>query len=494
MSLTIVSKLRTGLMAYAPVFIGLIGLAVSAAPAPAQNLPAAPGGQVIDLTAKPGFFNEPSIAVNPANPRQVVAAWQVPASVAYSEDGGRTWKTASGTASHNYRVSGDVSVAYDRRGHAILCYIAFDQLGTENYWAHNATRNGIFIRRSLDGGKTWEKKEITVIAHATEPGLGLFEDKPYVVADDTSGPYAGNLYVGWTEFSLAKSVILFSRSTDGGETWDAPMEISTHEGLPRDDNGSVEGFTGAVGPDGALYVVWADGSHVVFTESRDGGKSFAPTRNVVDVAPPYFKVSDVDRANGFPEIAIDPRPGPPAEPPEPTGPTGYARGGKLYVTWSDYRNGDVDVFCAASADLGATWSPAVRVNSDDIHNGADQFFQWLAVDPTDGSANVIFYDRRGDLANHSATVTLARSTDGGRQFTNYAWTDKPFDAEGDFIGDYTGIATYGGRVYGIWAEEAARQEGHGKKHGKNRAAVAPHRRTRVRVGVADFTSAARAAP
>ena len=39
--------------------------------------------------------------------------------------------------------------------------------------------------------------------------------------------------------------------------------------------------------------------------------------------------------------------------------------------------------------------PAARVNNDSLHNGADQFFQWLVVDPSTGSAYVVFYDRRG---------------------------------------------------------------------------------------------------
>ena len=113
-------------------------------------------GQVITLTPEPGFHNEPVIAVNIVNPSQLFAAYQMPAAVGYSQDGGSTWKLATGTAPSDYRVSGDVSVTYDKHGAAILCYIAFDKLGTENYWARGATRNGIFVRRSVDGGATWE--------------------------------------------------------------------------------------------------------------------------------------------------------------------------------------------------------------------------------------------------------------------------------------------------------------------------------------------------
>ena len=127
-----------------------------------QTLQPPPHAKVIPLNPAPGRFTEPSIAVNPKNPNQIAAAFQVPAGIAYSEDRGETWQIAKHTAPENYRVSGDVSITYDFRGHAILCYIAFDKLGTSQYWAHNATRNGIFVRRSLDGGKTWEANAISV--------------------------------------------------------------------------------------------------------------------------------------------------------------------------------------------------------------------------------------------------------------------------------------------------------------------------------------------
>lgn len=429
-------------------------------------LQAPPGAKVDTLTRHAGYFNEPSVAINPRNPQQVVVAYQTGARISFSNDGGRNWRAASNTMPRNYAVSGDVSVAYDNNGHAFLCYIAFDKLGTEEYWGHNATRNGIFVRRSLDGGRTWQRPAAPVIEHATEPGIP-FEDKPYIVADNTNGPYAGNLYVGWTHFTLTESLILLSRSEDGGSTWSKPIRISTVAGLPRDDNGDVEGFSGVVGPDGTLYVVWADGTHVVFTSSRDGGRTFAPSRRVIPVAPPYFQITNVERTDGFPVISIDPHGGDGA--------------GLLYVTWSDYRNGDVDVFCSTSADRGRGWTPTVRVNSDPIHNGADQFFQWLAVDPLTGAANLIFYDRRDDPENSKAVVVLARSTDHGRTFHNYLWMKQPFDPNKDFIGDYTGIAALGGRVYGVWTEERPASGG--------RKAGSPLHHTVVRVGIADFAQA-----
>ena len=428
-----------------------------------DTLPPAPNSKVITLPRRPGNFSEPSIAANPQNPSQVVAAFQVPATVVFSEDSGESWQFAAGTAPENYKVSGDVSITYDILGHAFLCYIAFDKLGTKEYWAHNATRNGIFVRRSLDGGKTWEPNAAAVDEQATRPEMP-FEDKPYLVADNNpSSPYAGSLYVGWTEFSLTKSIVLFSRSNNGGISWSEPFEISSHEGLPRDDNGAVEGFSAAAAPNGLLYAVWADGDSIVFTTSRDGGITFTSSRKILDTAPLYFTVDGVERSNGFPQIAVD------------------SRSGRIFVTWADYRNGDVDVFCSTSMDQGRNWSRPTRVNNDALHNGADQFFQWLAVDPSDGSADVLFYDRRDDADNRHATVLLARSTDGGQSFSNYAWSQTSFDPSDAFVGDYNGIAALNGRVYGAWTETV---------QPRARSGPASKISTIVRLALADFQTQA----
>lgn len=436
-------------------------------------LPHAPGAALTMVTPKPGSFTEPSIAVDPNQPQDVVAAYQDNAHIAYSRDAGKTWM-AENVESKEYRVSGDVSVTYDNQDHAFLCYIAFDKLGTFSYWGHNATRNGIYVKRSLDGGKTWDEKEIAVSAQPQEPGIP-FEDKPYIVADNSKGPYAGNLYVGWTRWTLTNSELLFVRSTDDGETWSKPIEIDNGPGLPRDDNGALEGFAGTVGPDGTIYAVWGDGRHIVLAMSKDGGRTFSKTRNIIETAPIMFGIEAVERANGFPQIGIDPR--------------GGRKGGNLYVTWSDYRNGDVDVFCSTSEDHGKTWSPALRVNNDELHDGADQYFQWMAVDPANGSINLVFYDRRGDEENRKQTVTLARSTDGGKTFANYAWNPEAFDANGVFMGDYTGIAAWDGRVYGMWTVKPNLANGSLASHVPPRDSEEYRRLrgTQIQIGVADFS-------
>jgi len=440
------------------------------------GLPAAPQRQVLTLSKPEIRGNEPSIAVNPNNPLQSVVAFQ-PATIAYSQDGGATFSTAELPPIDGWRGGGDVSVAFDSQGHAYLSTLHFEKLGSMSYWAHGAGKNGIFVRRSLDGGKTWEKTAVPVKIFAggeyegdDADGESHMEDMPRIFADtNPRSPYAGNIYVGWIEWQLDKSVMLFARSTNGGKSFSEPVRISTHAGLPRDDNGGLVGFVGTVASDGTVYSIWNDGSTITFTQSHDGGRTFAPSRAVFDVAPPYFGgaggVPGVSRVMGFPQIGVD---------------SLKANRPVLYVAWSDYRNGDVDVFCASSKDRGKTWSPPTRVNSDAIHDGTDQFFQWMSVDPMTGAVYVQFYDRRDDPKNKRTGFTLARSTNGGRIFTNYAWAENSFESpQPAFLGDYTWLTVFNGKAYGAWTEAVPSETETPPGHIARPATV-------VRVGIAEF--------
>ena len=144
----------------------------------------------------------------------------------------------------------------------------------------------------------------------------------------------------------------------------------------------------------------------------------------------------VPRHNGLPVTSTDLSAGPDR--------------GSVYVTWVDERNRDPDVSLIALRDGGATWSEPVRVNDDPKGNGKAQLFAWTAVDPADGSVNVVFYDRRG-LEGTLTGLTLARSVDGGRTFVNHRVGQKPFACQDKvFMGDYIGLAAQGGRVVTVY--------------------------------------------
>ena len=129
------------------------------------------------------------------------------------------------------------------------------------------------------------------------------------------------LHSGWTQFRIEDSIMLFSRSTDSGASWSSPVRISTRAGLPRDDNGSVEGWSGAVTSNGTLLMVVAHDSAIVLARSDDSGKSFSDSHVILQTGPLFFGIVFLDRCNGFPQIAVD------------------QRTDTIHVTFADYSNG-----------------------------------------------------------------------------------------------------------------------------------------------------------
>lgn len=89
--------------------------------------------------------------------------------------------------------------------------------------------------------------------------------------------------------------------------------------------------------------------------------------------------------------------------------------------------------------------------------------------------------RREDPANRKTAVTLARSTDGGKTFVNYAWEETPFETpRTTFLGDYTWLVAHQRKVYGVWTEALPTTRTEQSTGQPARPATA------VRVGFADF--------
>ena len=364
-------------------------------------------------------------------------------------------------------------ITFDDKGSLFLSYQLIEKLGTPGYWGHNSHGNGIGCGIRPTAEKR-DKDATPILVWPNGQPAPEQEDMARIWADnEPKSPHRGNLYLAWISWQIDKSIVLFTRSTDGGKTWAKPWRISTHPGSPRDDTGGISGILGAVAPDGTQYVVWNEGLHTILAISKDGGKTFAPSRPIIETGPPYFggaaSFPGFLRVLGVPQIGLN------------------EKDGTLYVAWSDTRNGNADVFLSRSTDRGETWGPPVRVNDDPIHNGLDQFYQWLAVDPVDGAVYVQFYDRRADPDNQRTTVTLARSTDGGRTFTNYAWSTEPFVGHNTFLGDYPWLAAYGGRVYGSWGEAVA--DSNAMRRTCNACGPSLSAPAIIRFGVADFTAA-----
>jgi hypothetical protein len=119
-----------------------------------------------------------------------------------------------------------------------------------------------------------------------------------------------------------------------------------------------------------------------------------------------------------------------------------------------------DISLQTSDDFGTTWSDTTTVSITDSGDPApgDQFFPWLAVDELNGDVHAIWYDNRNDPHNKLIETFVGLSTDGGGTWTNedvsdVAWNpDKSFFTCGCFIGDYNAIAIGDPLVYPVWTD------------------------------------------
>ncbi|MGQ0797507.1 MAG: hypothetical protein ACT4OI_06575, partial [Methanobacteriota archaeon] len=288
--------------------------------------------------------NEPSIAVNPRNERNLVAgandyrvgdAW---AGVYASVDGGRTWFEQlmpgypGGPTSvlTGFGAAGDPSVAFDADGIAHYAGIAFNRAG------FGSVKDGsIWAAHSSDGGFTWT---VTIVALG---GKGVFHDHEQIAADrSAASPFRNHLYISWTKFvGFGLTPIVVSRSTDGGATWSAPLEVSG----TVTPGGFFQDSIVAVGPDGSVYVAWdetfttAGGTtamRLLIARSTDGGATFGAPRIVQDVVPERLH-NAAYRHGTYPALGVAPS-------------------GRVYVAWADNRLGDADILLTSSANGGVT--------------------------------------------------------------------------------------------------------------------------------------------
>lgn len=428
--------------------------AVLAAAAVAAQTPSQKAGErtparhAIVAVSEPGAPRpaEVSVAINPTDLDHVVAVSTQrgragePRTVnpSYvSRDGGLIWST-SAHPNADQRTQGDDALAFGGDGQLFHTYIAFEGIRVAR---PQRAVSGIFVSRSRDGIR-WDTP-VPVVDHVNS--VAPFEDKPWVAVDSSAdSAHRGNVYVAWTRFDVYGSKdpahlshILFARSRDGGRSFAPPLEISDTPGDAQDGDLTVEGAVPAVGPRGEVYVAWAGPKGLSFDRSLDGGFSFGEDRHVAEMPGGWdLPLPGMTRHSGLPVTATDVSNG--------------KHRGSIYVTWIDERSGpgDTDVWLSASRDGGDTWSAPLRVNDDPP--GRPQLFQWSAVDPVDGSLNVVFYDRRG-LEGALTGITLARSVDGGRSFVNHRLAQPPFETSDKvFFGDYIGLDARGGRVVAVY--------------------------------------------
>ena len=379
---------------------------------------------------------EPSIFINPKDPRYLVAG-SVLNYVHHSADSGKTWVTKR--LSSPLGVWGDPVITADTEG-AFYYFHLSDPEGTN--WMSDRILDRIVVQKSTDFGKTWDDGV----------GIGFNPPKQQDKEWSTTDPDTGAIHTTWTEFDAFKSPnpkdksrIVYSTSTNQGKNWSTPLAISEYEGDCLDGDQTTEGAV-PVAYGNEVYVAWAYDHKIWFDRSTDKGKTWLDTDIIVaeQKAGWNFDVPGLGRTNGMPVLDVDRSDSP------------YS--GTLYINWSDQKeSGDTDIFLSKSKDQGQTWSPPLRVNTDTTRT--HQFMTWMSIDPSTGFIYILYYDR-SRYADTRTDVTLSVSKDGGDHFTSYLISEEPFDPSGSgFFGDYTNIHVLNGMVRPIWTRYANQKIG-----------------------------------
>ena len=417
-------------------------LLTSAALPPGTNVPivgeSTPDRQQVETT----------IVVDPRNPNIIVAGAQDYRLRAIgghrwhgfyrSSDGGQTWTqslvpgfpgdtSSEGLSSplHNFNTTSDPVLAFDRNGNVYYAGIAFNVISSTQ-----TSGLAAFVTKYVNDGAVYFGTTLI-------PG-SFSDDKPWVTVDTTGGPSDGNVYVAFDRVFNGIFTTVFTRSTNGGQTWSNPIATpSTGGNLPGmavDASGNVYVSTEGITPSTANLIQ--------VTKLTSGGGLIAGTvtaSTFVQIPSPLPGGSF--RTFTIPQMAAD------------------AFG--VYVVWDDFRTGNASVLLARSTDGGATWTSPITVN--DQAKG-QHFFPTIAV--AAGTVNLAWYDSRLNTAitMTSLDVFYAQSTNHGMSFspnirvTNVSFnpnivlrTDAPNPNE-PFMGDYNQIAASPTAAYLVWAD------------------------------------------
>ncbi|HVT59790.1 MAG TPA: hypothetical protein VHR45_15490 [Thermoanaerobaculia bacterium] len=333
------------------------------------------------------------LAVNPRDAQNLIAASLVfgergGVAVYASLDGGQSWQRAvHGPRGEKAFPGLDPAISFARDGDAFLCTSGGD----------------LAVWRSTDGGRTWGEP-------AAVPGSAY--DRPSIASDWSAGPYHDRVYVAG-KFPITvfghpgADVMAISASDDRGRSFGSSRLI-----LPSPERGALHLVGNVITtPDGRLIVPYQTfdwpqpgqtllrGDHWLIT-SENGGRSYSEPRLVASVQS-YGHADEWRSMKGasMAQIALDSSAGP--------------RRGRLYLVWLDVVEAHYQVFVAASADAGKSWSTPVRVN--DNHSTSNQSNPAIAVNE-DGTVGVVWNDRRNDARDRCYQPFFAASLDGGASF------------------------------------------------------------------------------
>jgi hypothetical protein len=381
-----------------------------------------------------------------------------------SFNGGNTWQSVaipgiSLCSGGTWAFSADPWVSFAPNGDVYISALGKDA---------NADPKAVLVNKSTDGGLTWGAPTTVVT------GNNDLNDKDSITADPTNSQF---VYVAWTRFRKGTGIPMFSRTTDGGQTWEAARELFAPGG-----NNIAESFQIVVLPDGTLVNVFAQQIHkndagglahydvkLSLIRSSDHGQTWqfidAPIA-VTDI----FPLADTFTIPGIKGVA------------NPDGGLGVqapcynfdvamdSANGNLYVVWQDTRfsNGQyTSIAFSMSTDGGFTWSVPIKINQTpvDIPVGDQQAFLPSVAVNQDGVVAVTYYDFRNNTTDPGLLTDYwmvhAHPKDG---LTNPAsWSSESrltatfFNIEQNvptaafyFVGDYEGLVAEGKDFGAFW--------------------------------------------
>ena len=334
--------------------------------------------------------NEPSIAIDPTDPSKIVIGWRQfdtiesdfrEAGWAYSHDAGQTW-TFPGVLEDGVFRS-DPVLAADAEGNFYFYSLRV---------VDDPLEYPCYLFKSIDRGLSW-----------FDPVYAFGGDKPWMVIDRTGGNGHGNIYAWWQWHTACCGSRLFTRSVDGGLSFEEPVYVPR---IPRYG-------TMAVGPDGEVYTVGIHhNSHEPFyvaksTNAQDASTTpnFSYKQIGLDGKMIIGKYPNPVGLLGQAEIAVDNSDG--------------TMRGNVYVLCTVKPSNSIDnadVHFRRSSDGGQTWSPVIRVNDDPEDPNSWQWFGTMSVAPN-GRIDAIWNDTRNSSDYHISEVFYTYSMDGGTTWT-----------------------------------------------------------------------------
>jgi len=392
----------------------------------------------VNASQSPVLANETPVVVNPLNSQQILSGANdyncanIQGFYA-SSDGGTTWtRTCLNSIAGDFG-EGDPGVGYDLHGTAFISGID--------------ASHGIVFETSTNNGATWSAPAVAVPPSFAG---GLTDKPWLQIDTNPASPHANSLYISVTQFDAnSNTQISVSHSHDGGATW-TTVGADTQQLFPNIDQFSdlTTGKDGTVyltwmrctanGPSGDCG---GTTSTMMFSKSTDGGNTWSPAAAMftAKLAPDpgfccfYGSLPNTsERVSDIPVVGID----------NSTG----SHAGNLYVAFYTWTGTFMRLVVATSSNGGATWT---RKPVAPVALTHDQFMPWLTVS-RGGIVGVSWLDRRNDAANINYEAFASFSHNGGASFTANqdlsAAPSNPFNDGfgGFFIGDYTGNAFTGG--------------------------------------------------